>query len=189
MQFIIKIQHKTISILIKRLINNFPPLTLFFLILQWKNMNYSTAWWTCAELQRIWRLASDRKWGISHQNTLLKRLVRFIFHYYSRVLPVTGLSVVCLPGYDQKRSALLPFVPAVIDGSACLYCILCRRGARCLRYSSNIELCRFPFAFCLLPAENYTAAKKAFIMILLCRYNVRLAVFSLHNDQCPAHKP
>lgn len=102
MQFIIKTQHKTISVLIKRLIDNSSPLSLFFLNLQWKNMNYSTAWWTCAELQRIWRLASDRKWGISHQNTLFKRLVRLMSHYYSHVLPIKGFCRVCFSGLRSK---------------------------------------------------------------------------------------
>lgn len=91
MQFIIQTQYDTKCSLMKRRINYFHPLSvcffLFFFLtsrLQWKNMNYSTAWWTCAELQRIWRLASDRKWGIFRQNTLFRRWVRLMSHYFSR---------------------------------------------------------------------------------------------------------
>lgn len=109
-------------------------------------MNYSTALWTCAELQRTWRLASDRKWGISHQNTLFSRLVRFMSRSYFMCGRRRVFSFVCPPGCGYKRPALQPFVPAGLPSGACLYCILSRRRAL-VRYSGNIELSRFPFCF------------------------------------------
>lgn len=122
------------------------------------------------------------------RNTQFTRLVRLMSHYYSRVLRVRAFSLVCFPSCDQRRPAFPAARPGVEGSGACFCCSLCRRGARCVQWL--LDAAGFPFAFCLLdstvtrkndlhdPAACYHA----------CRCNARLAVFSLCNEHCPAHK-
>lgn len=125
--------------------------TLLFSSLQWK-IWITALLWTCAEVQRIWRLASEIKWGSSHQSGAVRGSVR------ARVSLVLSRGarerVGCrsVPGLRSKAR----FFPALClrtdrqTAAACLHWILCRqqgpwRSRGALPFTLPARLSNSPF--------------------------------------------
>lgn len=117
-------------------------------------MNYSTARWTCAKLQRIWRLASDRKWGISHQNTR--------FHTVGTAHVSLLLSCAVLFSVLRSKAVGFPAISARSDRERSVFIVdSVQTGSSVLLTAATLNSAAFPsLSVCGAHAEDCAATEK-----------------------------